>query len=109
MVTEQQKNKSFQLVKDGKYKLLFKKKVSRYTEFKKQVDQVQAVMAIIDQLNQEYPSLLMSLEKVVVALREMYEKYAPHEEEEEGDVEEVEEEKLEEEIEVEEEEEKFEI
>lgn len=83
LVAEQQKSKYFQQVKEDKYKFLYKKKLSRHTEFKKQVNQIQALLAIVEQMNQEYPRLQFSLAKVALTLRDLCKKYSSNEEEEE--------------------------
>lgn len=89
LVAEQQKSKYFQQVKEDKYKFLYKKKLSRHTEFKKQVNRIQALLAIVEQMNQEYPRLQFSLAKVALTLRDLCKKYLSNEEEEEEELEEM--------------------
>lgn len=69
-------------MKEDKYRFLYKKKLSRHTEFKKQVNQIQALLAIVEQMNQEYPRLQFSLAKVTLTLRDLCKKYSSNEEEE---------------------------
>jgi len=60
--------KYYQQVKDGKYSMLCKSESSLETEQNKQVDRMQALSAIVDRLNQEFPHSQLALRKVSLAL-----------------------------------------
>ena len=68
LLGKQQKMKYYQQVKDNKYMMLCKSESSLETEGNKQVDRMQALSAIVDRLNQEFPHVQPALRKVSLAL-----------------------------------------
>ncbi|KAK3091997.1 hypothetical protein FSP39_024328 [Pinctada imbricata] len=68
LLGKQQKSKYFQQAKDGKYVMLCKSESSLENEHTKQVDRMQALSAIVDRLNQEFPHIQPALRKVTLAL-----------------------------------------
>lgn len=66
LLGKQQKMKYFQQAKDGKYMRLCKSEASLESEYQKQVDRTQALGAIVDRLNQEYPHTQPTLRRVTV-------------------------------------------
>ncbi|WAQ97414.1 CCD40-like protein [Mya arenaria] len=68
LLSRQQKMKYFQQAKDGKYTRLCKSEASLESEYQKQVDRMQALSAIVDRLNQEYPHAQPTLRRVTVNL-----------------------------------------
>lgn len=68
LLAKQQKMKYFQQAKDGKYTMLCKSESSLENEHQKQVDRMQALSAIVDRLNQEFPHAQPSLRRVTLAI-----------------------------------------
>uniref|UniRef100_A0A8W8IK10 Uncharacterized protein n=4 Tax=Magallana TaxID=2171616 RepID=A0A8W8IK10_MAGGI len=68
LLGKQQKAKYFQQAKDGKYTMLCKSESSLENESTKQVDRMQALSAIVDRLNQEFPHVQPALRRVNLAL-----------------------------------------
>lgn len=68
LLGKQQKSKYFQQAKDGKYTMLCKSESSLENESTKQVDRMQALSAIVDRLNQEFPHVQPALRRVNLAL-----------------------------------------
>lgn len=68
LLARQQKMKYFQQAKDGKYTMLCKSESSLENEHQKQVDRMQALSAIVDRLNQEFPHAQPSLRRVTLAI-----------------------------------------
>lgn len=68
LLGKQQKAKYFQQAKDGKYTMLCKSESSLENESSKQVDRMQALSAIVDRLNQEFPHVQPALRRVNLAL-----------------------------------------
>ena len=68
LLGKQQKMKYFQQAKDGKYTRLCKSEASLENEYQKQVDRMQALSAIVDRLNQEYPHTQPTLRRVTLQL-----------------------------------------
>lgn len=68
LLARQQKMKYYQQVKDGKYTMMCKTPASLDLETQKQEDRVQALNAIIDRLNSEFPHAQSSLRKATVLL-----------------------------------------
>ncbi|XP_021370653.1 coiled-coil domain-containing protein 40-like isoform X2 [Mizuhopecten yessoensis] len=68
ILEKQQKTKYFQQAKDGKYTMLCKSESSLENESTKQVDRMQALSAIVDRLNQEYPHVQPAMRRVTLAL-----------------------------------------
>ncbi|XP_052261678.1 coiled-coil domain-containing protein 40-like isoform X2 [Dreissena polymorpha] len=68
LLSRQQKMKYYQQAKDGKYTRLCKSEASLESEYQKQVDRMQALSAIVDRLNQEYPHVQPTLRRVTVNL-----------------------------------------
>lgn len=67
LVALQQKTKNYQQVKDKKYTRLCKSDTAVDNELQKQVDRMQAMLAIADRLTQEYPHAQPALRKVALA------------------------------------------
>lgn len=68
LLGKQQKMKYFQQAKEGKYTRICKSEASLESEYQKQVDRMQALSAIVDRLNQEYPHAQPTLRRVTVNL-----------------------------------------
>ncbi|CAL1527056.1 unnamed protein product [Lymnaea stagnalis] len=68
LLARQQKMKYYQQVKEGKYIMMCRTPSSLELESRKQEDRVQALSAIVDRLNSEFPFAQPSLRKVYVAL-----------------------------------------
>ncbi|XP_060084117.1 coiled-coil domain-containing protein 40-like [Ylistrum balloti] len=68
ILEKQQKTKYFQQAKDGKYTMLCKSESSLENESTKQVDRMQALSAIVDRLNQEFPHVQPAMRRVSLAL-----------------------------------------
>ncbi|XP_069123768.1 coiled-coil domain-containing protein 40-like [Argopecten irradians] len=68
ILEKQQKTKYFQQAKDGKYTMLCKSESSLENESTKQVDRMQALSAIVDRLNQEFPHVQPAMRRVTLAL-----------------------------------------
>ncbi|KAL5019139.1 hypothetical protein ScPMuIL_004861 [Solemya velum] len=68
LVSRQRRVKYFQQAKDGKYTMLCRSETSLESEHTKQVDRMQALSAIVDRLNQEFPHIQPALRRVTLAL-----------------------------------------
>ena len=68
LLSRQQKMKYYQQVKDGKYTMLCKTPAALDLESQKQEERVQALTAIVDRLNSEFPHAQPALRKVTLML-----------------------------------------
>ncbi len=67
LLAKQQRSKYYHQVKDKKYTRFCKTEAALENERQKQVDRMQAVLAIVDRLTQEYPHVQPALRKVTLA------------------------------------------
>lgn len=70
LLSKQQKTKWLNQVKDGRYNRFCRDQDAVNTELQKQNERTQALAAIVDRLNQEFPQSQTSLRRVTLALRQ---------------------------------------
>ncbi|GFR74317.1 coiled-coil domain-containing protein 40 [Elysia marginata] len=68
LLAKQQKMKYYQQAKDGKYTMLCKTPAALELEVNKQSDRMQALSAIVDRLNSEFPHAQQALRKATMTL-----------------------------------------
>ena len=68
LLSNQQRSKYFQQVKDNKYTRICKSDAALDQELEKQVNRMQTLNAIVDRLNKDYPHAQPALNKVTLAL-----------------------------------------
>ncbi|BFZ02980.1 hypothetical protein BsWGS_06019 [Bradybaena similaris] len=68
LLARQQKTKYYQQVKEGKYTMLCKTPAALELETQKQESRLQALTAIVDRLNSEFPHAQQALRKATLAL-----------------------------------------
>ncbi|XP_059157116.1 coiled-coil domain-containing protein 40-like isoform X2 [Physella acuta] len=68
LLARQQKMKYYQQVKDGKYTMMCRSSSALELEARKQEERIQALSAIVDKLNSEFPHAQPALRKASVAL-----------------------------------------
>ena len=68
LVSKQQRLKYYQQAKEGRYTMLCRTESATSTEHSKQEGRVQALNAIVDRLNQEFPHTQPTLRRATLSL-----------------------------------------
>ena len=68
LVSKQQRMKYYQQAKEGRYTKLCRSETAAETEQSKQEERIQALNAIIDRLNQEFPHTQPTLRRATLSL-----------------------------------------
>ncbi|CAI9742974.1 Hypothetical predicted protein [Octopus vulgaris] len=75
LLQQQRRNKYYQQVKDKRYKMLCKSKAALHSEYTKHMNNLQTLMAIVEQICQEYPGIQKSLQRLLHVLHIQSHKY----------------------------------